>query len=103
MLNRDPKIRIGVNSKDEIKNHEFFKSIDWEKLYNRQIKPPLNLNEYKNEINESSSTVKKDVDDEKADKIFRDFDYNENNFDFNRVKNFTFVRSPKEYSDDEDC
>lgn len=53
MLNKDPKTRIGVQNKDEIKKHEFFDDIDWKKLYKRTYTPPVDLIELKNEINES--------------------------------------------------
>ena len=39
LLERDPNNRIGANEVAEIKNHKFFKSINWKKLYNRQVKP----------------------------------------------------------------
>ncbi len=39
-MNKDPKTRIGVLDKNEIKQEPFFKSIDWDKLYKKQIKPP---------------------------------------------------------------
>jgi len=29
MMNRDIDKRIGVNGWDEIKNHKFFKNVDW--------------------------------------------------------------------------
>jgi serine/threonine protein kinase len=53
LLNKDPKTRIGVLNKDEIKKHEFFNDLDWKKLYNRNIHPPIDLIELKNEINDS--------------------------------------------------
>jgi hypothetical protein len=37
MLNRNPAERLGVNSINELKNHPFFKTIDWEKLFKREI------------------------------------------------------------------
>jgi serum/glucocorticoid-regulated kinase 2 len=51
LLNKDPKNRIGVNSKDEIKKHPFFADIDWDSLYRREIEPPINLVECKKELN----------------------------------------------------
>ena len=41
MLDRNPKTRLGSNSIDEIKNHRFFKGIDWDKL--RERKPPIKI------------------------------------------------------------
>ncbi len=92
MLNRDPKTRLGVNNKDEIKYHEFFSDIDWETLYLRRLPPPINLVDLKNEM------TKEDGPTSFADNIkFNDLDYEVKNADFNRVKQFTFVRpqSPK--------
>jgi len=43
LLNKNPKQRIGVKDKSEIKRHPFFKGIDWEKLLDREIKPPIHL------------------------------------------------------------
>ena len=89
MLHRNPLERIGVKSKDEIKNHEFFNEIDWNLLYERRVTPPINLVDIKQELNKEYPSVTKEV-------HFNDRDYQEKNADFNRVKNFTFVRhSPK--------
>jgi hypothetical protein len=38
LLVRDPSKRL--QDPTEIKQHPFFKGIDWEKLYNKQITPP---------------------------------------------------------------
>ena len=42
LLQRDPKKRLGGGNRDaeEIKEHIFFKDIDWKKIYNKKIKPP---------------------------------------------------------------
>ncbi len=42
-LERDPKHRLGCGEKgvDEIKTHPFFASINWVKLLNREIEPPI--------------------------------------------------------------
>ena len=40
LLNRDPNKRLGINGVEEIKNHEFFKDIDWIKLNNKGYIPP---------------------------------------------------------------
>jgi len=42
LLTKDPKIRLGSGPTDaeEIKSHEFFREIDWQKLKARDVKPP---------------------------------------------------------------
>ena len=42
LLQRDPKKRLGGGNRDaeEIKEHIFFKDIDWKKVYHKKIKPP---------------------------------------------------------------
>ena len=37
----DPKKRLGYNSVDEVKNHPFFKDIDFDKVLNKEYKPPF--------------------------------------------------------------
>ena len=52
LLNRDPKKRLGSGPKGaaEIKQHPFFKSVRWDKLYNRESRPP-----YRPEIKKSGA------------------------------------------------
>ena len=42
MLQKDPKQRLGGDSTDAeaVKKHPFFKSIDWEKLYRKELPVP---------------------------------------------------------------
>jgi serum/glucocorticoid-regulated kinase 2 len=40
-LERDPTKRLGYNNLSEIKNHPFFKSIDFNKLENLGYMPPI--------------------------------------------------------------
>lgn len=40
-MDRDPKKRLGSKGYDEIKNHPFFKSIDWKLAEKRGLKPPV--------------------------------------------------------------
>lgn len=42
LLVKDPKLRIGCreNGVSELKEHPFFKGIDWQDLYNRKVPPP---------------------------------------------------------------
>eukprot|EP01084_Bolivina_argentea_P084182 152318_1 len=60
LLERDPKYRLGSGSHDvhEIQRHPFFKNIDWNKLYNKQIEPIYKPN------------VKNDTDTSNFDKQF---------------------------------
>ena len=39
-LNRDPSKRLGMKHQ-EIRDHPFFKSIDWNKLYEKKLTPPF--------------------------------------------------------------
>lgn len=41
LLNRNPEERLGHDGVEGIKNHPFFKTIDWEKLVNLQVTPPF--------------------------------------------------------------
>jgi len=51
LLERDPKKRLGGSIKDaqEIKEHPYFKDVDWNKVYNKQIKPPT-IRNYNNRM-----------------------------------------------------
>jgi hypothetical protein len=42
-LTRDPDKRLGSGSdgSEAVKNHPFFKGIDWDKLYNKELEPPF--------------------------------------------------------------
>ncbi len=41
LMCRDPAQRLGANGAAEVKAHPFFKDVDWERLFNRQVKPPF--------------------------------------------------------------
>ena len=41
MLERDPKKRLGAKGIYEILDHPFFESINWDKLYNKELEPPF--------------------------------------------------------------
>ena len=89
LLEKDPEKRFGIYDKEEIKEHPFFKGIEWEKLKNKEINPPTNFIKQKNE-NEKTIDDKK-VKSKKNIK-FTDVDYIEENKFTKRVKNFTFIR-----------
>lgn len=40
-MNINPELRLGVNNFNEIKNHEFFESINWDELSQKKITPPI--------------------------------------------------------------
>lgn len=85
LLNRDPESRIGVSDKDEIKNHEFFKDVDWKSLSKKKIEPPINLVKMKKEREKGKTELKKE-------NHFFDEDYTYDNYYVRHVRNFTFVR-----------
>lgn len=60
LLNRDPTKRLGCNGSQEIKNHAFFKQIDWKKLYDKNYLPPF------------KPPVKDNIDTSNFDKEFTD-------------------------------
>ena len=39
-MDKNPKTRIGTIDKSEIKNHSFFKGLDWEDVLNKTLEPP---------------------------------------------------------------
>lgn len=41
ILVTDPRKRLGSNGAWEVKNHVFFKGMDWNAIYNKKIKPPF--------------------------------------------------------------
>ena len=87
LLCRDPNKRIGVSDKNELKNHEWFKDIDWDKLAKKQINPPLNLVEIKKSLDHNVN-VNNDM------KInLEDQDYTNENKGLKRISNFTFIRN----------
>ena len=88
LIENDPKKRLGYNSSDEIKNSDFFKKIDFDKIYNKEYKPPfrpkvsgeLDLkyfdisytednNLYSEDFDENKEIKEKDNNNEEKDKI----------------------------------
>lgn len=41
LLMKKPKERLGYNGVQEIKDHEFFETIDWAKLASKNVRPPF--------------------------------------------------------------
>lgn len=71
LLNRDPVQRLGYHGVHEIKNHPFFKDIDWDKLNSKGYIPP-----YKPEVKNSMdvSNISTDFTDERPmDSVVDDY------------------------------
>ena len=84
MLNKNPKNRIGIeNDKSDLKNHEFFRDINWDDLMKKKIKPPVEMVDVREEYD-----LKEKVD-------FKDVDYNKDNQYLRRINGFTFIKKEK--------
>jgi protein-serine/threonine kinase len=57
LLSKDINNRLGVSNKVELKNHPWFKDIDWDKLSRKAINPPLNLIIMKKEIEDNYNYI----------------------------------------------
>ena len=92
LLCKDPYKRIGVLDKIELKNHIWFKGLDWDKLSKKEIQPPLDLIKIKKRIENDNIN-----DNYKKTKIdFKDIDYinNERKYeDIKYVTKFTYVKA----------
>ena len=93
LLCKEPKHRIGIHNKDEIKSHPFFRDVNWDKLANKQYEPPLNLVQIKSDKDNNKKSKKDGVEAYIKSKQlkFKDVDYNSGNQNIRRVKNFTFL------------
>ena len=94
LLCRDPLKRIGVIDKNELKKHIWFEGINWEKIANKEVKPPLDLIHIKRNLEKN-----KTVSNIKGLKMsFKDEDYKTNDRkknDLNRVPKFSFKKFNK--------
>lgn len=41
LLTKDPKLRLGANGVQEIKNHPFFAGINWQDIIEKKVDPPI--------------------------------------------------------------
>ena len=82
ILNKDPRKRFGIK---DIKEHSFFNGVNWDLIEKRCEKSPLDLVRIKEENDKRNC-------EEKKNQFFCDVDYDDSNRDYNRVKNFTFIR-----------
>lgn len=78
VLNKDPETRLGGYNKDDLKNHAFFKNIDWNKMFNKEYKAPY-IEEEEREVYRKKLRL-------------NDLDYTKENWNHLRIQNFTFVR-----------
>ena len=107
MLHKKPNHRITIV---QMRQHSFFKDIDWQKLARKELKPPVYL--CMEDDGPCEADQLKEVDDEEAflnfkgkdeaaadagaaDQAFADEDYAENNQKLNRVKQFTFIQDAR--------
>ena len=79
LLKKNPKDRLGSKSKEEVRNHPFFRGINWDNVLTRKLDPP-----FKEEDQD-------DIDLKRKIKI-NDRDYTEANKTVMRIKDFTFTR-----------
>ncbi len=84
MLDKNPKKRIGIeNDKSDLKNHEFFRDINWDDIMKKKVKPPVEMVDVREEYD-----LKEKVE-------FRDVDYNKDNQYIKRIQDFTFIKKDK--------
>ena len=84
MLDKNPKKRIGIeNDKSDLKNHEFFRDINWDDIMNKKIKPPVEMVDVREEYD-----IKEKID-------FKDVDYTSDNKFLRRINGFTFIKTEK--------
>lgn len=77
--------RLGVKDKAEIKKHAFFKNLDWEKVVAKEYKAPIEKIDLTERMLRKDETLK-----------FQDYDYEDLNFNENRVPDFSFAMSFKD-------
>ena len=81
----NPKKRIGYKNVNELKNHQWFKGFNWNKLKKKLIKSPFKF------INDSFKNINCSKF-EKSDLIINKFKHNANIFEFKEMlKNYDFV------------
>ena len=90
MLTKKPEKRITI---EKIKQHQFFKDLDFQKLFNKQIQPPnltAQYEELKVDPEEENQGDEQHFKEENHYQ-FTDQDYTLENYRKNRLKNFTFI------------
>lgn len=90
LLHKDPKQRLGVKNKDELRKDPFFKDIDWEALEGGTVAPPIILTQDEND-SEMDPFEREYLNSNEGVK-FKDKDYDDKNRNVNRLKQFTFIK-----------
>ncbi|KAL3284974.1 hypothetical protein HHI36_019103 [Cryptolaemus montrouzieri] len=85
LLVKDPRKRLGGGEEDakELKRHPFFKSLDWEKLYNKEISAPfrpiirseLDVSNFSEEFTQMPPTDSPSVVPPNIEKLFKGYSY----------------------------
>jgi serine/threonine protein kinase len=79
LINTNPKTRLGAERGIvEIKEHEFFKDINWDKLSRKEIAPPIVFNAVVHNFTQKIP--------------LKDNEYEEKNFHVNNLQGFDYVR-----------
>ena len=80
LTNKDPQNRLGYENIQEIFEHEFFRSIDWDKLKKKLLPPPVHFEkaeitdyDYKNQRIKNKTLSDNSAFDQK--RYFDGFDY----------------------------
>lgn len=92
LLHKDPKQRLGVKNKEDIKKDAFFKGIDWEALESGALQPPIILC-LKDDDSDVDPFEKEFLNGGQNAVKFKDRDYDDNNKNVNRLKQFTFIKN----------
>ena len=94
LLEKNPEKRIDL---EDIKKHKFFEGIDWNELEVKNIKPPRDLNQMKENYFNEHKSEKNKIDlnineNEKLKEELKDSDYNAKNKYDKRISKFTFIK-----------
>ena len=92
LLNKRPDKRITL---DKVKQHEFFKGLDWEKLMRKEISPPVMLKNDDSAANDENTEEYMFL--KQQESKFIDKDYTNDNMLQNRLKKFTFIEGQRPF------
>lgn len=93
LLHKDPKQRLGVKNKEDIKKDAFFRDINWEALECGSISPPIVLKLNDDDDSAGDPFEREFLSQGKGNIKFKDKDYSEENKNVNRLKQFTFIKN----------